>query len=230
MATCLLQLSLTSTGERLPVLLISPPDIPNAPTSQLLTDHTSLNSLCQQTHVHLSPDCPVITRHFFHPYDPAPHQAHSQALIHENVVYPATMLLIERVYPCQAVQSSHLWVQEPKGVRKPLRDASCENSTHPTCLWSARGPVQLMVDNIIKVSTDQKRHPLAIRLLQPSSQDLGNSSITPRCRWCIYHHHPQPKAPWKRKVHSDQTTFPTLDGLRILSPSLPHQHHHSIIP
>src|SRR5271169_2032389 len=140
MATCLLQLSLTSTGECLPVLFISPPDVLNAPTSQLLTDHTSLNSLRQQTHVHLSPDRPVVTHHFFHPYNPAPHQPHSQALIHENVVYPATMLLIERVYPCQAVQSSHLWVQEPKGVRKPPRDASCKNSTHPMCLRSARDP------------------------------------------------------------------------------------------
>src|SRR5271169_5877323 len=118
MATCLLQLSLTSTGERLPVLLISPPDVPNSPTSQFLTDHTSLNSLRQQTHVHLSPDCPVVTCHFFHPYDPAPHQAHSQALIHENVVYLATMLLVERVYPCHTVQSSQLRVQEPKGVRQ----------------------------------------------------------------------------------------------------------------
>src|SRR5271169_3658364 len=108
MATCLLQLKLTNTGECPPVLLISPPDVPNAPTSQLLTDHTSLNSLRQQTHVHLSPDHPVVTCHFFDPYDPTPHQAHSQALIHENVVYPATMLLIEWVYPCQAIQSSHL--------------------------------------------------------------------------------------------------------------------------
>src|SRR5271169_2387808 len=160
MATCLLQLSLTSTGERLPVLLISPPDVPNSPTSQFLTDHTSLNSLRQHTHVHLSPDRPVVTRHFFHPYDPAPHQAHSQALIHENVVYPATMLLIKRVNPCQAVQSSHLWVQEPKGIRKPPQDASCKNSTHSMRLWSTRDPIQLMVSNIIKVPTDQKRHPL----------------------------------------------------------------------
>src|SRR5271169_5793818 len=146
MATCLLQLSLTNTGECLPVLLISPPDVPNAPTSQLLTDHTSLNSLRQQTHVHLIPDRPVVTRHFFHPYDPAPHQAHSQVLIHENVVYPATMLLVERVYPCPAVQSSHLWVQKPKGIGKSLREASCENGAPPMRLWSTRDPVQLMVN------------------------------------------------------------------------------------
>src|SRR5271169_6297338 len=230
MATCLLQLSLASTGECLPVLFISPPDVLNAPTSQLLTDHTSLNSLRQHTHVHLSPDRPVVTRHFFHPYDPTPHQAHSQALIHENVVYPATMFLIERVYPCQAVQSSQLRVQEPKGVGQSLREASCENSTHPMRLWSTRDPIQLMVNDVIKVPADQERHPLAIRLLQPSSQDPGDPSITPRCRWGIYHHHPQPKAPWKREIHGNQTTFPTLDSLCILSPSLPHQHHHSIVP